>query len=458
MSHFYLGIDISKGYADFAMLDPNKNPVLEPFQLDDTAEGHRTLYQVLAQFLEQHPQAAIYAAAESTGGYENNWLSSLSSFQAGMNLHCARLNPCGVRNNSKASLNRITTDSISAREVAEYMITHPHKVIYDQEDRFATLRKHYSFISILTRQKTQLLNQLEQQLYSSNPDILPYCQDKMPQWVLSLLQKYPTARDLAQAQVSSLAKVPYVTESRAKKLIQQAQNSVASATDSVSAQLVASMAEQIRHLDKTINTQVKVVEKYCSLPELELLKTVPGIGSMTAVGLILHIQTVHRFPTVKHFCSYFGVHPQFKQSGDGTWAFRMSKTGHPEVRRLLFMVAFSSIKHNPLLREYYHRQLQKGLSKMAALGACMHKMARIIYGMLKGGQAFDSEIDRKNRERTSACKPSKSQESSQRRYQGYDSRAPISRRQKQKRREQGEPQSACGTGVRGHHACSLGSS
>jgi len=458
MSSFYLGIDVSKGYADFAMLDSSKNPVLEPFQLDDTAEGHQTLYQILTQFLEQHPQAAIYAAVESTGGYENNWLSSLSSFQARMNLHCTRLNPCGVRHNSKASLNRITTDAISARNVAEYMITQPHKVFFDQEDRFATLRKHYSFISILTKQKTQLLNQLEQQLYSSNPEILTYCQDKTPQWVISLLQKYPTARDIAQAQVSSLAKVPYVTESRAKELIQRAQDSVASATDRVSAQLIASMAEQIGHLCKTINTQVKMVEKHCSLPEVDLLKTVPGISTMTALGLILHIQTVHRFPTVKEFCSYFGVHPQYKESGDGTWAVKMSKTGHPEVRRLLFMVAFSGSKHNPLLREYHHRQLQKGLSRMAALGACMHKVARIIYGMLKSGQAFDSEVDRKNRERSSACKPSKSQENSHRRYQGYDSRAPISRRQKQKRREQGEPQSACGTGVRGHHACSLGSS
>lgn len=455
MSHFYLGIDVSKGYADFVMVDESKNPVMEPFQLDDTKQGHSLLYQVLSRFLQQHPQATIYAAVESTGGYEDNWLSSLSSFQARMNLHCARLNPCGVHNNSKASLNRITTDAISAREVAEYMITHPEKVYFDQEDRLATLRKQYSFISTLTKQKTQLLNQLESLLYSSNPDILAYCRDKTPQWVISLLQKYPTALDIAQASPSSLAKIPYITKKRANELIQQAQNSVASATDKISSQLLASLAQQIDQLQKTINAQTKILSENCPLPEVELLKSFPGIGTTTAVGLLLHIQTVHRFPDVKKFCAYFGVHPQFKESGDGTWAFRMSKTGHPEVRRLLFMIAFSGIKSNPLLRDYYHRQRQKNLSKMAALGACMHKVARVIYGMLKNGQPFNYEVDRQNRERTPASRPSKGRENTQRRYQAYDSKAPVSRRQKQKRREQGESQSAHGTGVRVHRAWSL---
>ena len=40
----------------------------------------------------------------------------------------------GVRANSKASLRRVITDKISARDVAEYLIAHPKKVTYQQED------------------------------------------------------------------------------------------------------------------------------------------------------------------------------------------------------------------------------------------------------------------------------------------------------------------------------------
>ena len=43
MKSFYLGIDISKGYADFMIIDSKKQPVAQAFQLDDTFEGHHSV-------------------------------------------------------------------------------------------------------------------------------------------------------------------------------------------------------------------------------------------------------------------------------------------------------------------------------------------------------------------------------------------------------------------------------
>lgn len=36
---------------------------------------------------------------------------------------------------------------------------------------------------------------------------------------------------------------------------------------------------------------------------------------------------------------------------------------------------------------------------MAALGVCMHKILRIVYGILKNKQAFNPDIDKLNQER-----------------------------------------------------------
>ena len=47
MSDFFLGIDASKGYADFIILDQNKNIIEDVFQLDDTFDGHNQLYNIL---------------------------------------------------------------------------------------------------------------------------------------------------------------------------------------------------------------------------------------------------------------------------------------------------------------------------------------------------------------------------------------------------------------------------
>ena len=43
MKSFYLGIDVSKGYADFVIINQQKKTVVENFQLDDTFDGHSRL-------------------------------------------------------------------------------------------------------------------------------------------------------------------------------------------------------------------------------------------------------------------------------------------------------------------------------------------------------------------------------------------------------------------------------
>ena len=130
MQNYYMGIDVSKGYADFVILDAKKRVVEPNFQLDDTFHGHCKLFEILKHFFNDHPESTLYAALESTGGYENNWLHSLNSFQGMLTIRSARLNPLGVHANSKAALRRVVTDKISARDVAEYMISHPEKVSY----------------------------------------------------------------------------------------------------------------------------------------------------------------------------------------------------------------------------------------------------------------------------------------------------------------------------------------
>lgn len=434
MDQYYLGGDVSKGYADFVILNANKHPVEENFQLDDTFEGHCQLFGKLQEFYENHPDSKIYAAVESTGGYENNWYNSLIKFQAVLNLETARLNPLGVNANSKAGMKRNVTDKISARNVAEFLVAHPEKVSYQRQDYLASLRKQWTFIKMLTKQSTQLANQLESLLYSANPELLAYCREGMPKWVLKLLTCYPTAAKLSRARISSVARIPYVSADRARELVAITRKSVASATDEVTEQLIVATVKQIIHLQKTIQAQTKIMAKDCSLPEVALLGTFIGISEFSAIGLMLEIQSVERFPSVKKLASYFGLHPVFKVSGDGSSAIHMSKQGRKEPRQILFMVALTAIRYNPLIQEIYQERVQKGMEKMAAIGLCMHKILRVIYGMLKHNKAFDPEIDRKNRVKTGEndkrIRPDKN-----RRYQEFDPKAPISRRQKMARRE-----------------------
>ena len=159
MKPFYMGIDVSKGYADFMIINAQKKPVIQGFQLDDTFEGHQALYNIVGRFLAKHPNSMLFAGMESTGGYENNWYNALVAFQSSLDIQTARLNPLGVKRNSQADLKKNTTDKISAQNIAEYLVAHPEKVVYQQQDQLSALRKQWGFIKMLTKQRTQFLNQ-----------------------------------------------------------------------------------------------------------------------------------------------------------------------------------------------------------------------------------------------------------------------------------------------------------
>jgi transposase len=441
MESFYLGIDVSKGYSDFVIINEKKQPLVQNFQLDDTFESHNRLYAILKEFLTNHPDATLYAGMESTGGYENNWFNSLSKFQASLNLKTARLNPLAVVHNSLADLKRNKTDKISALNVAEYLVAHPDKVTYQHHDQMASLRKQWGFIQMLTKQSTQLRNQLNNLLYTAHPELLSFCQEGIPEWVLRLLIDYPTAEQVKKARAKTLSKIPYVTMERAQQLVANAKHSVASATDEVTGQLVSATARQILHLKKTIAVQNKLMVDACDLPEVALLKSFVGIGDKSAIGLLLEIESVARFKTAKKLASFWGLHPIYKSSGDGSGGFKMSKQGRKSPRRILFTVALVAIEKNPVIKPLYEYHLKQGRKKMDAIGICMHKILRIIYGMLKNNTSFDPEIDSANRRRLITTTPIHGIKCKERRFEGYDPAAPVSRRQRKKRVEREQSQS-----------------
>ena len=122
----FLGIDVSKGYADFLLLGNNSQVMEEGFQLADSKEGHQKLKGLITQWQQQGLEE-LYCGVESTGGYENNWFVYLRSSFKGKAVHTCRINPRGVKSIGEASLKRTITDAVSAENIASYMDHVPPK-------------------------------------------------------------------------------------------------------------------------------------------------------------------------------------------------------------------------------------------------------------------------------------------------------------------------------------------
>lgn len=70
----YLGIDVSKGYADFQLLDADEKILEENFQLPDHKEGRAQLLKLIQSWLGQGV-THLYCGVESTGGMKITGLS-----------------------------------------------------------------------------------------------------------------------------------------------------------------------------------------------------------------------------------------------------------------------------------------------------------------------------------------------------------------------------------------------
>jgi transposase len=430
MEKYYLGGDISKGYSDFLLLNQEKKIAIKHFQLYDNAKGHFLLEQRLLDFCQEHPGCKIVAGVESTGGYENNWFEALCELQDRVNIEVARINPIGTHHSSKASLDRVVTDKNASRTIAEYLINYNDKLSFRKPDKYSSLKRQWKFIRMLTKQKTQLFNQLEKNLYIANPELLRYTKYNYPKWLLRVIMQYPTAKDLSQARIATLSAIPYVSEQRATALIQRAKTSVASATDRTMGNLISTMVKDIIRLSKRIDKQCKIIADDCNLEELAILKSFKGIGDYSAIGLLIYIGEVDNFASTKKLSSFAGIHPTWKQSGDGVFGMHISKKGNKEIRALLHNVAFTAIRCQPLIKEIYRNHVSKGKNKTSAIVACMHKILRIVYGMLKHKEMFNPEKDKAN----STKQEIKSEVNKI--NSPVDPDAPISARQFRKRKQQ----------------------
>src|SRR5262249_20693701 len=102
---------------------------------------------------------------------------------------------------------------------------------------------------------------------------------------------------------------------------------------------------------------------------------------------------VRRFESARAFAAYAGLTPLNHTSGTSVRKrARFSKLGDADLRRAIYMPAIVVMQHNPFAKALYTRLLAKGKSKLAALGAVMHKLLRLAYGVVKSGQPFDANF------------------------------------------------------------------
>jgi transposase len=162
--------------------------------------------------------------------------------------------------------------------------------------------------------------------------------------------------------------------------------------------VIEDLKEHMEFLKKKINKIKKDIRDHIAQdPELkkrqDLLTSIPGIGALTAARVQGEIRDVCDFDGARQLSAYAGVTPRNFLSGTSVHKkARMSKMGNTNLRKALYMSAISAKRHNPIVRAFCQRLLEAGLKPLEVIGAAMHKLLHLIYGILKSGQPFDPDF------------------------------------------------------------------
>jgi transposase len=80
--------------------------------------------------------------------------------------------------------------------------------------------------------------------------------------------------------------------------------------------VLAEAAREIRELEARVREIERSLERVAREGEaLVRLRTIPGVGLLTATALVAFVGDVQRFPSGRHFASYLGLTPRESSSG-----------------------------------------------------------------------------------------------------------------------------------------------
>jgi transposase len=158
----------------------------------------------------------------------------------------------------------------------------------------------------------------------------------------------------------------------------------------------AELCHEIRDLDRRIALAERQLKSMAQQsPAVERLRTIPGIGLMTATAILGFVGDVHRFPSGRHFASYLGLTPREYSSGTTRRRGRISKRGDSYIRTLLVHGARSTLCHAKKLKQpdrlrAWALRLEATAKHNKTAVALANKMARIAWAILTHDRDFVS--------------------------------------------------------------------
>jgi transposase len=163
---------------------------------------------------------------------------------------------------------------------------------------------------------------------------------------------------------------------------------VIAAVQSRMEQLLTTFDAQLAELTSELEAALKQDDAWAAA--YQRLRTIPGVGLVTAVALLVTTLAFSTCPTPEAAAAYAGLAPQPRLSGTSLRGrARLVQTGNARLRTALYLATLSAARHNPTIRPFYERLRAAGKPPKVARCAAARKLLHIAWAVVKKQRDFD---------------------------------------------------------------------
>lgn len=149
------------------------------------------------------------------------------------------------------------------------------------------------------------------------------------------------------------------------------------------------LKKELDDIDTTLNKEIHKSPAW--LDQIDLLKSVPGVGPTTAIVLLCLLPELGRLSR-RQIAKLVGVAPLNNDSGKHQGR-RHIWGGRSAVRRTLYMATISAIRYNPVIKAHYEHLLDQGKLKKVAIVSSMRKLLVILNAMTRDACTWNPDCE-----------------------------------------------------------------
>lgn len=327
MYTYFIGVDISKDTLDIALVSPHNALVYEE-QIQNKKTAIIAFFKQLRRLVPDFAPATTLVCMEHTGLYNRPLLTAVQALALPAWVeHAAQIN-------AATGLRRGKTDAVDARRIAAYAARFGDRV----------------------------------RLYQA------------PRPVLAELDRLMARRSRLVGVIQVLQTPLSSSEGFFSPAEQQAEKQGGAASLGALRQDLAAVEKTVKAL---IAADTALAHRYARIT------SVPGVGLVTAVEILLTTNEFQNSTDPKHYASYAGVVPFEHSSGQYKGRPRVSAQANKQVKTLLHMAALTAVRFAPPLKTYYERKVAEGKNKMLVLNNVRNKLVHLIFACVQQDRNYD---------------------------------------------------------------------